>query len=321
MIYYNNRTPPDRTFSLGMPPQPDPPLRQQLAGTRPGPLLALCVALLFAQLGQASHLHAPQGLGHDFDDDHCSFWRSSTGHAGAGPLPTSRCRRRHSPRAATPARREPSRPPLRYDVADPDADSSRVPWHATQERPASLLPRRQGSPVCMENPHVDPQCWPRRCCSPASRPSCRTRRTPRRLTQPQRTALRRPTTTRRCRKSSSPLAAAQPAARQRAAGQRAGGRRAWRATRREPRRDAAHEPGVSSSYYGPVASRPIIRGLTGYRVQMLEDGLPSMDVSSVSDDHAVTSSRSWRARSRCCAVPRRCSTAAAAPAAWSAWSG
>lgn len=50
----------------------------------------------------------------------------------------------------------------------------------------------------------------------------------------------------------------------------------------------AHEPGVSSSYYGPVASRPIIRGLTGYRVQMLEDGLPSMDVSSVSDDHAVT---------------------------------
>ena len=28
----------------------------------------------------------------------------------------------------------------------------------------------------------------------------------------------------------------------------------------------AREPGVSSSYYGPVASRPIIRGLTGYRV-------------------------------------------------------
>ncbi len=50
----------------------------------------------------------------------------------------------------------------------------------------------------------------------------------------------------------------------------------------------AREPGVSSSYYGPVASRPIIRGLTGYRVQMLEDGLASMDASSVSDDHAVT---------------------------------
>jgi iron complex outermembrane receptor protein len=50
----------------------------------------------------------------------------------------------------------------------------------------------------------------------------------------------------------------------------------------------SHEPGVSSSYYGPVASRPIIRGLTGYRVQMLEDGLASMDASTVSDDHAVT---------------------------------
>lgn len=50
----------------------------------------------------------------------------------------------------------------------------------------------------------------------------------------------------------------------------------------------SREPGVSSSYYGPVASRPIIRGLTGYRVQMLEDGLASMDVSTVSDDHAVT---------------------------------
>jgi iron complex outermembrane recepter protein len=50
----------------------------------------------------------------------------------------------------------------------------------------------------------------------------------------------------------------------------------------------SQQPGVSSSYYGPVASRPIIRGLTGYRVQMLEDGLASMDASNVSDDHAVT---------------------------------
>lgn len=47
------------------------------------------------------------------------------------------------------------------------------------------------------------------------------------------------------------------------------------------------QPGVTSTYYGPVASRPVIRGLSGYRVQMLDDGLGSMDASSLSDDHAV----------------------------------
>jgi iron complex outermembrane recepter protein len=46
--------------------------------------------------------------------------------------------------------------------------------------------------------------------------------------------------------------------------------------------------GVSSSYFGPTASRPIIRGLGGYRVQTLQDGIASLDVGSISDDHAVT---------------------------------
>lgn len=50
----------------------------------------------------------------------------------------------------------------------------------------------------------------------------------------------------------------------------------------------ASQPGVSSTYYGPIASRPVIRGLGGYRVQMLDDGLGSMDASNVSEDHAVT---------------------------------
>jgi iron complex outermembrane recepter protein len=50
----------------------------------------------------------------------------------------------------------------------------------------------------------------------------------------------------------------------------------------------AHTPGVSASHYGPIASRPIIRGLGGYRVQMLDDGLTSMDASNLSDDHAVS---------------------------------
>ncbi|MDY6945946.1 MAG: TonB-dependent receptor [Pseudomonadota bacterium] len=48
------------------------------------------------------------------------------------------------------------------------------------------------------------------------------------------------------------------------------------------------ELGVSSSYFGPSASRPVIRGLSGDRVQVLQDGLASLDVSSLSQDHAVT---------------------------------
>lgn len=48
------------------------------------------------------------------------------------------------------------------------------------------------------------------------------------------------------------------------------------------------ELGLSSSYFGPSASRPVIRGLGGYRVQTLQDGLASLDVAGLSQDHAVT---------------------------------
>jgi len=48
------------------------------------------------------------------------------------------------------------------------------------------------------------------------------------------------------------------------------------------------QPGVSSTYFGPTASRPVIRGMSGYRVQTLQDGLASLDVSGLSQDHAVT---------------------------------
>lgn len=48
------------------------------------------------------------------------------------------------------------------------------------------------------------------------------------------------------------------------------------------------ELGVSSTYFGPTASRPVIRGLGGYRVLTLQDGLASLDVASLSQDHAVT---------------------------------
>jgi iron complex outermembrane receptor protein len=46
-------------------------------------------------------------------------------------------------------------------------------------------------------------------------------------------------------------------------------------------------PGVSSTYYGPAASRPIVRGLDGDRVRVLNNSGASVDVSGVSYDHAV----------------------------------
>src|SRR5512145_636402 len=47
-------------------------------------------------------------------------------------------------------------------------------------------------------------------------------------------------------------------------------------------------PGVSSTYFGPNASRPVIRGLDGDRIRILSNGGASQDVSSLSYDHAVT---------------------------------
>lgn len=46
-------------------------------------------------------------------------------------------------------------------------------------------------------------------------------------------------------------------------------------------------PGVSSSAFGPNASRPIIRGLDNERVRILQNGVGVMDASSLSFDHAV----------------------------------
>lgn len=50
----------------------------------------------------------------------------------------------------------------------------------------------------------------------------------------------------------------------------------------------AKETGVQSSYFGPGAGRPIIRGLDGPRVGVLANGLGTQDVSTVSQDHNVT---------------------------------
>ena len=48
------------------------------------------------------------------------------------------------------------------------------------------------------------------------------------------------------------------------------------------------EPGVSSTVFTAGAGRPIIRGLSGARVRVMEGGLDTGDASLVSADHAVT---------------------------------
>ena len=47
------------------------------------------------------------------------------------------------------------------------------------------------------------------------------------------------------------------------------------------------EPGISSTYFGPGASRPVIRGLTGDRIRVLDAGIGSIDASATSPDHAA----------------------------------
>lgn len=48
------------------------------------------------------------------------------------------------------------------------------------------------------------------------------------------------------------------------------------------------QPGISSSDFGTGAGRPVIRGQAGARVEVLENGVSSMDLSALSPDHAVT---------------------------------
>ncbi|QYM78274.1 TonB-dependent receptor [Horticoccus luteus] len=46
-------------------------------------------------------------------------------------------------------------------------------------------------------------------------------------------------------------------------------------------------PGVTSTYFGPGASRPVIRGLGGDRIRVLANGVGSLDASNVSPDHTT----------------------------------
>ncbi|MEM8839940.1 MAG: TonB-dependent receptor plug domain-containing protein, partial [Pseudomonadota bacterium] len=48
------------------------------------------------------------------------------------------------------------------------------------------------------------------------------------------------------------------------------------------------QPGVSTTFFGPGASRPVLRGLGAERVQVLTNGIGVIDVSAASPDHQVT---------------------------------
>ena len=50
-----------------------------------------------------------------------------------------------------------------------------------------------------------------------------------------------------------------------------------------------HLPGLRSHSFGAGAGRPVIRGLDGARVKVLNDGVGVLDASTISPDHAVTS--------------------------------
>ncbi len=47
------------------------------------------------------------------------------------------------------------------------------------------------------------------------------------------------------------------------------------------------EPGITSTFFGAGASRPIIRGQGGDRIRILDNGIGSIDAAAASPDHAV----------------------------------
>ena len=49
----------------------------------------------------------------------------------------------------------------------------------------------------------------------------------------------------------------------------------------------ARQPGVSATSFGPAASAPVLRGLSGDRVRVLTDGIGSLDLASSGPDHAI----------------------------------
>ncbi len=50
----------------------------------------------------------------------------------------------------------------------------------------------------------------------------------------------------------------------------------------------ARLPGVSATSFGPTASAPVLRGLSGDRVRVLTDGIGTLDLSAAGPDHSVS---------------------------------
>jgi iron complex outermembrane receptor protein len=48
-----------------------------------------------------------------------------------------------------------------------------------------------------------------------------------------------------------------------------------------------NEVGITATGYGPTASRPVIRGMDGDRIRILQNGIGVLDASGASQDHAV----------------------------------
>jgi iron complex outermembrane receptor protein len=48
------------------------------------------------------------------------------------------------------------------------------------------------------------------------------------------------------------------------------------------------QPGLSQTAFSPAASRPVIRGLGGFRVRTQENGVGTHDMANLGEDHAVT---------------------------------
>ncbi|MGR9116486.1 MAG: TonB-dependent receptor [Gammaproteobacteria bacterium] len=57
-----------------------------------------------------------------------------------------------------------------------------------------------------------------------------------------------------------------------------------------------NEPGIHSQSFGPGVGQPVIRGQTGSRAQVLQNGLGSLDASSLSPDHANSTEGFWADR-------------------------
>ncbi len=57
-----------------------------------------------------------------------------------------------------------------------------------------------------------------------------------------------------------------------------------------------NEPGITSQSFGPGVGQPVIRGQTGSRVHVLQNGIGSLDVSSLSPDHSNSTEALWAER-------------------------